>query len=111
MCEILRSRRKRQTKIISLSFVPIRPTLNILKKKRILLTKKALKKGKFTKILFLKLSKLMQKFEIPSMTPAEELHKTVWQILAEIKQEQLATPDDEWIIVDVKAETRKRVLG
>jgi hypothetical protein len=27
------------------------------------------------------------------MTPEEELHKAVWQILAEIRQEQLATPN------------------
>ncbi len=39
------------------------------------------------------------------MTPEEELHKTVWQILAEIKQEQLATPDDEYIIIDTEADT------
>jgi len=42
------------------------------------------------------------------MTPEEELHKTIWQILGEIRQEQLATPDDEWIIVDTKSDVRER---
>ncbi len=44
------------------------------------------------------------------MTPEEELHKAVWQILAEIKQEQLATPDDEWIIIDTNTNVRERAV-
>lgn len=44
------------------------------------------------------------------MTPVEELHKTVWQILGEIRQEQIATPNDEWIIIDTKADTRERAV-
>ncbi len=44
------------------------------------------------------------------MTPVEELHKTVWQILGEIKQEQIATPNDEWIIIDTQVDTRERAV-
>ena len=48
------------------------------------------------------------------MTPEEDLHTTVWQILDEIIEEQLATPDDEWIIIDTKSDVREgavRVLA
>ncbi len=44
------------------------------------------------------------------MSPVEELHKAVWQILCEIKQEQLATPNDEWIIIDANADLRERAV-
>lgn len=44
------------------------------------------------------------------MTPLEELHKAVWQILCEIKQEQLATPNDQWIIIDTGASVRERAV-
>lgn len=44
------------------------------------------------------------------MSPVEELHKAVWQILCEIKQEQLATPSDQWIIVDTSANVRERAV-
>ncbi len=44
------------------------------------------------------------------MSPVEELHKAVWQILCEIKQEQLATPSDQWIIIDTNANVRERAV-
>lgn len=44
------------------------------------------------------------------MTPIEELHKTAWQILCEIQQEQLATPNDQWIIIDTNADVRERAV-
>jgi hypothetical protein len=44
------------------------------------------------------------------MTPLEELHNAVWQILCEIKQEQLATPNDQWIIIDTGASDRERAV-
>ena len=44
------------------------------------------------------------------MSPVEELHKTVWQILCEIQQEQLATPTDEWIIIDTSDDIRERAV-
>lgn len=44
------------------------------------------------------------------MTPEEDLHKAIWQILGEIRQEQLATPDDEWIIIDTKMDVRERAV-
>lgn len=44
------------------------------------------------------------------MTPEEDLHTTVWQILGEVRQEQLATPDDEWIIIDTKSDVRERAV-
>lgn len=44
------------------------------------------------------------------MSPVEELHKAVWQILCEIKQEQLATPNDQWIIIDTAASIKERAV-
>lgn len=44
------------------------------------------------------------------MSPIEELHKTAWQILCEIQQEQLATPNDQWIIIDTNADVRERAV-
>lgn len=44
------------------------------------------------------------------MPPLEELHKAAWQILCEIKQEQLATPNDEWIIIDTTTNVRERAV-
>lgn len=44
------------------------------------------------------------------MPPLEELHKTAWQILCEIKQEQLATPNDQLIIIDTGSDVRERAV-
>ena len=44
------------------------------------------------------------------MSPVEELHKAVWQILYEVKQEQLATPNDEWIVIDTGSDIRERAV-
>lgn len=44
------------------------------------------------------------------MSPIEELHKAVWQILGEIRQEQLATPNDQWIIIDTRIEIKDRAI-
>ena len=44
------------------------------------------------------------------MSPVEELHKAAWQILCEIQQEQLATPNNEWIIIDTGADVRERAV-
>lgn len=44
------------------------------------------------------------------MSPIEELHKTAWQILCEIQQEQLATPNDQWIIIDTNGDVRERAV-
>ena len=32
-------------------------------------------------------------------SPEEQLHKTVWDILVEIKQEALVTSDNKWILI------------
>ncbi len=44
------------------------------------------------------------------MSPIEELHKAAWQILCEIQQEQLATPNDQWIIIETSADVRERAV-
>lgn len=44
------------------------------------------------------------------VNPEEQLHKTVWEILGEIKQEQFATPNDEWIVIDTNSGVRERAV-
>jgi len=44
------------------------------------------------------------------MTPEEQLHKTVGDILVELKQEVLATPDDEWILISTQTDERWRAV-
>lgn len=49
-------------------------------------------------------------YTVIMIPPLEELHKAAWQILCEIKQEQLATPNDQWIIINTAADVRERAV-
>lgn len=44
------------------------------------------------------------------MSAIEELHKTVWEVLVEIKQEALVTPDDEWILISTHTDELWRAV-
>ena len=43
-------------------------------------------------------------------SPEEQLHKTVGDILVEIKQEVLVTPDDHWVIIATESDERWRAV-
>ena len=43
-------------------------------------------------------------------SPEEQLNKTVSEILTEIKQEALVTPDDHWIIIPTETDDRRRAV-
>lgn len=44
------------------------------------------------------------------MRPEEKLHRAIWSAIDEIAQEKLATPDDEWVLVNCFSSERKRAI-
>lgn len=44
------------------------------------------------------------------MRPEEKLHRAIWGALDEIAQEKLATPDNEWVLVNCHTPERKRAI-